>query len=352
MSTPEFWKELEAGHRRPFVIAEVAQAHDGSLGIAHSFIDAVAETGADAIKFQTHFAAEESTAREPWRVPFSYEDPTRYGYWKRMEFTPEQWKGLADHCADKGLVFLSSPFSFAAVDLLDSLGMPAFKVASGEIENYPLLDRISACNRPVLLSSGLSDWKIFDAAVERVRSRGASVATFQCTTAYPTQPEQVGLNILGEMKDRYGCPVGLSDHSGTIYPSLAAATLGASLLEVHVTFDRQMFGPDGPASITLPELATMVEGVDAIYRMRTNPADKDRPLVDLPTLSRTFGKSVVARKELAAGTVLEESHLALKKPGDGCPPADYYRMIGHKTTRAFEADEALSWEGLSQNESQ
>ena len=350
MKTSHFFEELESGNRRPLVIAEVAQAHEGSLGIAHSLIDAVAATGADAIKFQTHIAEEESTQREPWRVPFSYEDPTRYEYWERMQFTAEQWQGLADHCGEKGLIFLSSPFSFAAVDLLDSLGIDAFKVASGEIENFPLLDRIAACGRPVLLSSGLSDWKIFDAAIKRVRDRGARVAAFQCTTAYPTQPEQVGLNVISEMRDRYRCPVGLSDHSGTIYPSLAAVSMGASMVEVHVTFDRKMFGPDAPASLTIDELKTLVEGVDFIDRMRKNPADKDRPTVDLKGLSRTFGKSVVASGDLAEGTILEEKHLALKKPGDGCPPSDFYKMVGAKLLRPLGKDALIHWTDLASDD--
>ena len=348
MSKNNILAGLFSGNGRPLVIAEVAQAHEGSLGIAHSFIDAVAETGADAIKFQTHIAREESTAREPWRIPFSYEDPTRFDYWERMQFTPEQWKGIADHCADKGLLFLSSPFSFEAAELLDSLGVAAFKVASGEIENHPLLDRLCDYGRPVFLSSGLSDWKIFDAAVNRVRNRGAQIATFQCTTAYPTKPEEVGLNVLAEMRERYDCPVGLSDHSGTVYPPLAAATLGASLIEVHVTFDRQMFGPDAPASLNFSELRNLVEGVDVIDRMRRNPVDKASPTVDLPGLSRTFGKSVVARTGLPAGTILGEEHLALKKPGDGCPASDFYKMIGTQLIRPLEADELIQWEDLGE----
>ena len=341
-----WFEELSEGNRKPLVVAEVAQAHEGSLGIAHSFIDAVAAAGADAIKFQTHMADRESTLREPWRIPFSYEDGTRFDYWKRMEFTPEQWKGLADHCSEKGLIFLSSPFSFEAVALLESLNMSAFKVASGEIENFPLLDRVAKCGKPVLLSSGLSDWAIFDRAVERVRGHGAKVGVFQCTTAYPTRAEEVGLNVISEMSERYDCPVGLSDHSGTVYPCLAAASIGAKLLEVHVTFDRQMFGPDAPASLNLAELKNLVEGVDFIDRMRKNPLDKDRPSIDLPGLSRTFGKSVVASSDLPFGTVLQEGDLALKKPGDGCPPSDFYEMVGKKLNKPLKSDDPIRWDDL------
>ena len=215
------------------VVAEVAQAHDGSLGTAHAYIDAVARSGADAVKFQTHIAAAESTATEPFRVRFSPQDATRYDYWRRLEFTAQQWRGLADHARQQGLIFLSTPFSFAAVDLLAELEMPAWKVGSGEVTNLPLLDRLAATGRPVLLSSGMASWRDLDEAVGVLRAQGAGLAVLQCTSAYPCPPERVGLNLLEELRTRYGCPVGFSDHSGTIYAGLAAAALGANLLEVH-----------------------------------------------------------------------------------------------------------------------
>src|SRR4030095_1630017 len=147
------------------IIGEVAQAHDGSLGMAHAYIDAVANAGADAVKFQTHIAAAESTPGEPWRVKFSRQDTTRYDYWKRMEFSEEQWRGLADHANGRGLLFLSSGFSPEAVDLLERVGVPAWKVGSGEVSNPPLLAKMARTGKPVILSSGLSDWDELDAAV-------------------------------------------------------------------------------------------------------------------------------------------------------------------------------------------
>src|SRR5207247_4192643 len=213
-----------------FVVAEVAQAHDGSLGTAHAYIDAAAKAGADAVKFQTHIAAAESTPSETFRVRFSPQDDTRYDYWTRMQFTADQWHGLAEHAGGRGLIFLSSPFSIEAVELLDKIGMPAWKVGAGEVTNLPMLQRVAATGSPVLLSSGMSGWEDLDAAVACVRAGGAPVAVYQCTTAYPCPAEQLGLNILAELRARYRCPVGLSDHSGTIYAGLAAVTLGASLL--------------------------------------------------------------------------------------------------------------------------
>src|SRR5687768_16079635 len=167
------------------IIGEVAQAHDGSLGMAHAFIDAIAAAGADAVKFQTHIAAAESTPGEPWRVKFSPQDETRYAYWKRMEFTEEQWHGLKQHAAEKGLLFLSSPFSVEAVDLLTRVGVAGWKVASGEVATTPMFEQMARSGLPFLLSTGMSSLGEIDDAVRRVYAYGVPLAVMQCTTAYP-----------------------------------------------------------------------------------------------------------------------------------------------------------------------
>ena len=308
--TPGWFEQLP---QYCFVIGEIAQTHDGSLGTAHAYIDAIANAGADAIKFQTHIADAESTPGEPWRVKFSRQDATRYDYWKRMEFSAEHWRGLVEHATERGLVFLSSAFSCAAVELLEQLGMSAWKVGAGEVTNLPMLEMMARTGKPVLLSSGMSDWAELDAAVATVRAQDAPVAVFQCTTAYPCPPEKLGLNVLTELRERYNCPVGLSDHSGTIYAGLAAATLGAQLLEVHVTFSRECFGPDVPASVTTTELKQLVEGVRFIQRAQTHPVNKEAMAADLSELKRTFGKSIVAARDLAGGTTNRARRSRLQK---------------------------------------
>ena len=324
-----------------FVIAEVAQAHDGSLGMAHAYIDAVAEAGADAIKFQTHIAAAESTPAEPWRVKFSMQDATRYEYWKRMEFTDEQWAGLKKHADERGLKFLSSPFSVEAVELLTRVGVAAWKVASGEISNIPMLERMMATGLPFLISTGMSALNEIDEAVKLVKNHGRSVTVLQCTSIYPCPPEKVGLNLIPFFRDRYDCPVGLSDHSGTIYPGLAATMLGIEALEVHVTLSREMFGPDVPASITTQELKQMVEGIRFIEKMNANPIDKDTASAEMKVLRDLFTKSVVARVDLPAGTILRKEHLALKKPGTGIPPDRMRELINRRVKRPLPADSQI-----------
>jgi N-acetylneuraminate synthase len=192
-----------------FIIAEVGQAHEGSLALAHSFIDSVADTGADAVKFQTHLAEYESTLNEPFRAEFRTVDETRYEYWKRMEFTEAQWTELADHAKRVGLTFLSTAFCKPAVDLLKRVGVPAWKVGSGEYNSMELVAYMAETGFPVLLSTGMSMFEEIGDIVATVNDRGAPLAIFQCTSKYPTEMEDVGLNMLDELADTFGCSVGL-----------------------------------------------------------------------------------------------------------------------------------------------
>lgn len=339
------------------LIAEIAQAHDGSLGTAHAYIDAVADAGADAIKFQTHIASAESTASEPWRVRFSPQDETRFDYWRRMEFTVDQWRGLKEHADERGLVFLSSAFSPEAVELLDELGMSAWKVASGEVANQPLLRKMVATGKPLLVSTGLATLEELDPVLAEIAEAGVGLGVLQCTTAYPCPAEQVGLEQLDVFRARWSDPasphalpiqpwIGLSDHSGTVFPGLAATTLGADVLEVHVTFHRQSFGPDVPASVTLEELTELARGMRFIERMRAGGVDKTRVSDELDGLRTTFGRSLVATRDLAAGARLTQADVAAKKPGGGLPPKALDQVIGRRLLVAVERDQPLHREML------
>ncbi|MBA3845227.1 MAG: N-acetylneuraminate synthase family protein [Planctomycetes bacterium] len=341
-------RAIGRGHR-VFVIAEVAQAHDGSLGTAHAYIDAIAVAGADAVKFQTHIAAAESTARERFRINFSHQDVTRYDYWERMEFTEEQWIGLAEHARDKGLIFLSSAFSEAAIDLLERLGMQAWKVGSGEIASVYLVERMARTRKPVLLSTGMATWADIDATAQAISAHGAPYAIFQCASKYPCPPRAWGLNAIDEIRRRYGCPVGFSDHSGAPYAGLAAAALGADLLEVHVAFSRECFGPDVVASVTTGELRMLVDGIRAIRESVESPVDKDTAAVELEGLRALFAKSIVAARDLSPGHRLMAEDLAFKKPGSGANPSRAGEFIGRRLRMPVTRD-ALITEEIFDNE--
>ncbi len=329
-----------------FIIAEVGQAHDGSLGTAHAYIDLAARVGVDAVKFQTHIAAAESTPAEPWRVKFSPQDDTRYQYWQRMEFSASQWAGLAEHCADVGVEFLSSAFSLEAVELLAELGMGAWKIASGELSNDEMISQMIRTGAPLLVSSGMSPLSEIDTVVQAARSGDVPIAVFQCTSTYPCPPESLGLNVLAEFADRWAVPVGLSDHSGTIYPSLAAATLGASLLEVHIAFSPDCFGPDVTSSLTGTQLAQLVEGVRMIEAALANPVDKDAAAETMAPMRKLFTKSIVAARALPAGTRLVRSDLLARKPGTGIPAAEMDGIVGRELRTGVAAFDLLRLQDL------
>ncbi len=346
---PLTWLQDPRSAKACTVIAEVAQAHDGSLGMAHAYIDVAANAGADAVKFQTHIAEAESTPSEPWRKKFGWQDVTRYDYWKRMEFSPEQWAELKRHADDAGIMFLSSPFSLEAVDLLSKVGVAGWKVASGEITNTPMLRAMADTGQPALISTGMSGFEEIDAAVELFTNGGCPIAVFQCTTQYPSPPEAIGLNVLEEIRNRYArfdCGVGLSDHSGTVYPALAATALGVDVIEVHVTMSREMFGPDVVASVTSDELAVLTSGVRFIERMRAAPIDKSAAMPEAAPLRDIFLKSVVPRLDLAAGTLLAAEHLTTKKPGTGIPANRYDETLGRVLARSVKKDVPLVNEDL------
>lgn len=329
------------GHK-VFCIAEVGLAHEGSLGTAHAYIDAAAATGVAAVKFQTHIAEHESTAEEKFRVKVFPQDKTRFEYWKRTGFEKSQWLELATHAREAGLVFLSSPFSEEAVDWLIECDVPAWKVASGELTNHPMIRKMAQTGKPILISSGLSSWSELDETIQAAQNEKAAVGVFQCTSSYPCPPEQWGLNVLAEMQSRYGCPVGLSDHSGTIVPGIAAVTLGASMLEFHVAFSKSQFGPDSRASLTFEQTAELIAGVKQLDVALSNPIKKDEQAESLSHLHRLFTKSITAARSLPAGHQIKREDLAFKKPGTGISAKCLDAVMGKCLRIAVQADHFFS----------
>ena len=315
--------------RGTFLIAEIGQAHDGSLGILHSYIDAIAETGVDAIKFQTHIAEAESSAAEPFRINFSYEDATRYDYWKRMSFTKDQWIGIKKHCEEVGLEFMSSPFSQAAVDLLESIGMNRYKIGSGEVSNFLMLEKIAKTGKPIILSSGMSSFEELDQTVAFIQQFGNELSILQCTTSYPTPPEKIGLNVIAEMKERYpNIPIGLSEHTGNISTGIAAVALGAEILEFHAVFDRRIFGPDSSSSLTIDEIKTLVDSVRFLEIALGHSIDKN-DLSPYTDLKKIFGKALAVNKDLKKGHRIQFDDLEAKKPkNQGLSSTDFKSIIG------------------------
>ena len=324
-----------------FVIAEAGMNHDGSLGNAIRMAEVAAECGADAVKFQLHDAPAETTRDAPSPPYFKHE--SRWEYFQRTAFSDEQWATLKDACERAGIEFLCSVFSLQAVERLERLGVGRYKIGSGEVTNVELIRAVAATGKPVLLTSGMSSWAELDRAVA---AAGDDVTVLQCTSEYPTPPEHVGLNVLTELRERYGKPVGFSDHTLGPYACFAAVALGASVVEKHFTLSRELYGPDASLALEPDELEELVEGVREIETMLANPVDKD-DLERYGEMKRVFEKSVVAVADIPAGATIERGMLAAKKPGTGIPAALIDDVVGRTARADIAADTVLTEDALA-----
>ncbi len=325
------------------VIAEIGSVHDGSFGNAMCLIDTAAECGADAVKFQTHISEAETIRNAP-QPPYFKGEP-RYEYFQRTGFSEQQWSELKEHCEEKGVLFLSSPFSVEAVELLEGIGMRQYKIPSGEVTNLPMLEVIAKTGKQVLLSSGMSSWEELDAAVDTIRGHHDQIAILQCTSEYPCPYDQVGLNVMLQMRQRYNLPVGLSDHTLENYSTFAAVTLGASVIEKHLTFSRRMYGSDARHSLEPEAFTDLVRGVRAIEQMLESNVDKN-DIGRFQQMKDIFQKSVTAKTEIPEGATISADMLAVRKPGTGIPAAEIESVIGKQVARAIEADTVLDWSDL------
>jgi len=330
------------------IIAEIAQAHEGSLGILHSYIDALAAAGVDIIKLQVHLADAESSSQERFRVPFSYVDKSRLDYWRRMEFSKEEWRQIKKHCEDKRVEFLASPFSLAAFRLLEDIGIKRYKIASGEIDNFLMLDLIKRTGKEILISTGMSSYQEIEEVMEFLDYPREKIVLLQCTTRYPASPEEVGLNVLEEFKRRFRVRVGLSDHSGKIFPSLAAVSLGAQFIECHAVFDKRMFGPDASSSLTIDQFTTLTEGIRFIETMRNNPLNKDDSS-PYEELRKMFGKALSAARDLNEGESLSQQDLEDRKPRSaGIAAKDYQKIVGKRIKQSVARGSFIKEEDVEQ----
>lgn len=330
---------------KTFIIAEVGSVHDGSFGNAQKLIEAAAGCGADAVKFQTHIA-EAETLRDAPMPPYFKGEP-RYEYFQRTGFSLAQWQALKAHCEAQRVEFISSPFSDEAVELLEKVGVPRYKVGSGEVTNLPMLDVIGQTGKPVILSSGMSTWAELDAAVNTLLRYHRLITVLQCTSEYPCPYEEVGLNVMLEMKSRYDLPVGLSDHTLTPYASLAAVTLGAVVIEKHFTFSRLMYGSDARHSLEPGEFKMLVDGIRAITTMLNTTVEKDTAAQRVTDMKHIFEKSVVSVVAIPAGAVIERAMIGIKKPGTGIPARRLDSIIGRRAARDIPADVLLREEDFA-----
>jgi N,N'-diacetyllegionaminate synthase len=329
---------------KTYIIAEIGNTHEGSVGLAKRFIKEAAECGVDAVKFQTHIFEAESLVSAP--NPSYFKDETRKGYFERTSFNLEEYKVLKQYAEKECRVdFFSSPFSIEAVDLLMKVGVSTFKIPSGEVSNIPLLEYIEKTGKKIILSSGMSSWEELDRAVSVFKDR-SKLTILQCTSEYPCKPENAGLNVMLEIKERYKCRVGFSDHTLGIGVPLTAVVLGASIIEKHFTLSKRMYGSDAKNSTEPEEFMHMVDNIRAAELALGSKVDKNEKVKDLINMKTVFEKSIVTKRELSIGHVIIEDDLAYKKPGDGIPAREYKNIIGRIVKDEIPANEKIDYNQL------
>ena len=333
------------GEGPAFLIAEAGVNHNGDVDLARRLVDAAADAGADAVKFQT-FRTEalvsEAAPKARYQVETTGGGESQRAMLARLELSRETHAVLRDHAARRGLVFFSTPFDEASADLLDGLGVELLKVPSGEVTNLPLLRHLAAKRRPVLLSTGMCTLEEVATAVDTLRAAGdPPLAILHCVSAYPAPAADTNLRAMDTLRARFDVPVGLSDHTLGIEIALAAVARGAAVLEKHLTLDRTLPGPDHRASLEPADFAALVRGARAIEAALGDGVKRPMPSeLDTRAVAR---RSLVAARALPAGHRLTRDDIAIKRPGTGIPPADVDRLVGRTLGRGLASDELLDW---------
>ncbi len=327
-----------------YVIAEAGANHNRDLGVAKQLIDAAAEAGADAVKFQTYTGADLYSSKTP---QFEYlQDERSPAELLDAIALPREWQpDLADHARERGIAFFSSPFDRAAVDGLRELGVPAMKIASFEIVDLPLIRHAAAAGVPVIVSTGMATYGEIEDALDAVAEAGNDqVALLRCASVYPSPPEIMNLRAIETMRAAFGVPVGLSDHTSGIAVAAGAAALGAELVEKHFTLDRTMEGPDHPFALEPGELAAMVAGVRAVEAALGNGRLEGPSELEGREMYSNARRSVIAACDIPAGTEIAADMLTVKRPGFGVPPKHIDLLVGRRARVDIEADDVITWE--------
>tara|TARA_B110000037_G_scaffold222811_1_gene299724 strand:+ start:3133 stop:4146 length:1014 start_codon:yes stop_codon:yes gene_type:complete len=333
--------------KKTYIIAEIGNTHEGSIGLAKQFIKVAANCGVDAVKMQTHIFEAESLPNAP--NPPYFKDETRKEYFERTAFSLNEWRELKRFSEDDlNIDFFSSPFSIEAVNLLEEVGVNTYKIPSGEVNNLPLLEKIARTGKKVLLSSGMSSWAEIDEAVKTLKGNGCDDLTvLQCTSEYPCPAEQSGLNVLSEISKRYeNVKVGYSDHTMGIAIPIAAVVLGASVIEKHFTLSQKMYGSDAMNSIEPEEFKRLVDEIRQIDLAMNSQIDKDYKVQQLKRMKVTFEKSIVSSKDIKKGELITLDMLTYKKPGDGILAKDYKKIIGMRVTNNIPKNHQLTMDNL------
>lgn len=332
-----------------FIIAEAGVNHNGSLELAKKLVDVAVEAKADAVKFQTFTAETLVTATAPqadYQKKNIGREESQYAMLKRLELSQENHRILSHYAKEKNIIFLSTPFSEADADALESLGIPAFKIPSGEITNLPYLEHIARKAKPMLISTGMSTLAEVRQAIVTVRGVGNDkLVVLHCTSNYPASPDSLNLRVIQTMREELDLPVGYSDHSAGIVADGAAVALGACVIEKHFTLDKNMAGPDHKASLNPVELTEMVRAIRLTERMLGRGVKICTP--EEESIRVVARKSLVARRTITTGEVIQGEDIIMKRPGTGISPAKLHTVVGRRAVATILADALIKSEDIA-----
>lgn len=326
-----------------FIIAEAGVNHNGSLEIAKKLIDSAVEAGVDAVKFQT-FKTENIVCKNAGKAEYQKNTTdaveNQFDMLKKLELTVQMHEEIMHYCDKKGIQFLSTPFDLDSIDYLNKLGISIMKVPSGEITNYPYLKKIGQTEKPVIISTGMSELEEVEAAIKVLRDNGSKeITVLHCNTEYPTPFKDVNLKAMISLKEKLNLRVGYSDHTMGIEIPIAAVAMGAEVIEKHFTLDKNMEGPDHKASLEPEELKAMVQAIrnveNALGTGIKAPSSSEKKNI---VVAR---KSIVAKRKITQGEVFTEENLTAKRPGNGISPMLWEKIIGKTASRKFEIDELI-----------
>lgn len=332
-----------------FVIAEAGVNHNGALAVARQLVDVAVAAGADAVKFQTFVAdriVTPTASKAAYQSATTGHAETQLDMLRKLELSKEAHYNLSEMCAARGILFLSTPFDEESADLLESLGVAAFKIPSGELTNLPFLEHIGKKGKPIILSTGMATLEEVREALQTVLTAGSTeVVILHCVSCYPAAPSDVNLRAMGTMLQAFERPVGYSDHTLGTEVSLAAVAMGACMIEKHFTLDRALPGPDHRLSLEPAELENLLKSIRAIEQAFGNgikvPATAEREIADVAR------KSVVAATDIPAGTILMRELLAIRRPGTGLRPELRDSLIGRQATQAIPAGSLVRLDQLA-----
>jgi len=331
-----------------FIIAEAGVNHNGEVGLAKRLIDVAAESGADAVKFQTFRADRLVSPKAPkaeYQLQTTNPNESQSDMLQRLALSPEVHRELRNYCRERSVLFLSTPFDEESADLLDEMGVPVFKIGSGEITNWPFLNYIARKGKPIILSTGMSYLREVDEAVMVIHNAGNhQLALLHCVSNYPANPVDANLRAMQTMTTAFGVPVGYSDHTLGIEIALAAVTLGASIIEKHFTLDKNLPGPDHKASLEPDELSALITGIRTIEQSLGN--GEKQPVPSEENTRSIARRSVVAAIDIPIGSIVKSDMVKLLRPGTGIPPSQMEQVLGRKTRSPLSVGQLVSWSDL------